>query len=109
MRIGLALLCFAYVLSQFYRTFLAVLTGPLAEDIGAGPEDLALASGLWFLVFAAMQVPVGSALDRVGPGARPRSCCWWAAGAGRWSSPWRRRPGMSRSPWRCWGSAVRRC
>lgn len=67
MRIGLALLCFAYVLSQFYRTFLAVLTGPLAEDIGAGPEDLALASGLWFLVFAAMQVPVGSALDRVGP------------------------------------------
>ncbi|NCQ23854.1 MAG: MFS transporter [Rhodobacteraceae bacterium CG17_big_fil_post_rev_8_21_14_2_50_63_15] len=67
MRVGLALLCLAYVLSQFFRAFLAVLSGVLARDIGTTPDDLAFASGLWFLVFAAMQLPVGWALDRVGP------------------------------------------
>jgi len=67
MRAGLVLLCAAYVLSQFYRSFLAVLTKVLEQDVGAGPEDLANASGLWFLAFAAMQIPVGAALDRVGP------------------------------------------
>ena len=67
MRAGLALLCLAYVLSQFFRAFLAVLSGPLERDLGTTPEDLALASGLWFLVFAAMQIPVGWALDRIGP------------------------------------------
>ena len=67
MRAGLTLLCLAYVLSQFFRAFLAVLSGPLERDLGATPDDLAFASGLWFLVFAAMQIPVGWALDRVGP------------------------------------------
>lgn len=67
MRAGLALLCLAYVLSQFFRAFLAVLSGPLARDIGMTPDDLAFASGLWFIVFAAMQLPVGWALDRFGP------------------------------------------
>ena len=67
MRIGLVLLCAAYVLSQFYRSFLAVLTEALKTDLGASAEDLANASGLWFLAFALMQIPVGEALDRVGP------------------------------------------
>jgi MFS family permease len=67
MRAGLVLLSLAYVLSQFFRAFLAVLSGPLALDIGATPDDLALASGLMFVTFAAMQLPVGWALDRVGP------------------------------------------
>lgn len=67
MRIDLVLLCLAYVLSQFFRAFLAVLTQVLETDVGATPADLAFASGLWFLVFAAMQIPVGAALDRVGP------------------------------------------
>ncbi len=67
MHAGLVVLCLAYVLSQFFRAFLAVLTADLGRDIGATPEDLAFASGLWFLVFAAMQIPVGWALDRVGP------------------------------------------
>ncbi|MBE0453731.1 MFS transporter [Roseovarius autotrophicus] len=67
MRAGLVLLCLAYVLSQFFRAFLAVLSGPLERDIGTTPDDLAFASGLWFLVFAAMQLPVGAALDRLGP------------------------------------------
>lgn len=67
MRAGIAALVGAYVLSQFYRAFLAVLTPDLQADLGATPADLAAASGLWFLVFAACQVPVGAALDRWGP------------------------------------------
>lgn len=67
MKIGIASLVAAYVLSQFYRAFLAVLAPVLGAEIGTTPEDLARASGLWFLVFAAMQIPVGLALDRIGP------------------------------------------
>lgn len=67
MKTGIACLFAAYVLSQFYRAFLAVLTPVLKAELGATPEDLATASGLWFLTFAAMQIPVGAALDRVGP------------------------------------------
>lgn len=67
MRLGIAALVLGYVLSQFYRAFLAVLTPVLAKDIGASPGDLANASGLWFLTFALMQVPIGFALDAYGP------------------------------------------
>jgi MFS family permease len=67
MKTGIAALVIAYVFSQFYRAFLAVLTPDLAADLGASAEQLARASGLWFLVFAAMQIPVGAALDRIGP------------------------------------------
>ena len=64
---GIISLCLAYVLSQFFRSFLAVLTGILGQDIGVTPDDLSTASGLWFLSFALMQIPVGGALDRIGP------------------------------------------
>ncbi len=81
MRAGLILLCLAYVLSQFYRAFLAVLGEVLARDIGAGPEDLAFASGLWFLAFAGAQIPVGWALDQIGP-RRTASAMLLVGGAG---------------------------
>ncbi|WP_420396596.1 MFS transporter [Nioella sp.] len=64
---GMIFLVLAYVLSQFYRAFLAVLSPVLGVEIGAGAEDLAMASGLWFVTFAAMQIPVGWALDHIGP------------------------------------------
>lgn len=67
MRFGVFCLLLAYLLSQFYRAFLAVLAPALQADIGASATDLARASGLWFLAFAAMQIPVGWALDRIGP------------------------------------------
>nr|WP_321249954.1 MFS transporter [uncultured Ruegeria sp.] len=67
MQAGLVVLCLAYVLSQFFRAFLAVLSVDLGRDLGATPEDLAFASGLWFFIFALMQIPVGWALDRIGP------------------------------------------
>lgn len=80
MRIGLAVLIAAYVLSQFYRAFLAVLAPVLQADIGATPAELATASGLWFLAFAAMQLPIGASLDRFGP--RLTSATLFAVGAG---------------------------
>ncbi|HMO71804.1 MAG TPA: MFS transporter [Paracoccaceae bacterium] len=67
MRAGIAALVAAYVLSQFFRAFLAVLAPALSADLGATAADLAAASGVWFLAFAAMQLPVGWALDRIGP------------------------------------------
>ena len=81
MQAGLILLCLAYVLSQFFRAFLAVLSTALSQDIGTGPEDLAFASGLWFLSFAAMQLPVGWALDTIGP-RRTASVLLLLGGAG---------------------------
>ena len=67
MKAGLVFLVLAYVLSQFYRAFLAVMAPALSRDIGAGPEVLSMASGLWFIAFAAMQIPVGWSLDHIGP------------------------------------------
>ena len=81
MRAGLTLLCLAYVLSQFFRAFLAVLAKVLEADIGTDAEALAQASGLWFLSFAAMQIPVGWALDKIGP-RRTASTLLLLGGAG---------------------------
>ena len=64
---GIAALAVGYVLSQFYRSFLAVLTPQLQTEIGMTPSALSLALGAWFAAFALMQFPVGAALDRFGP------------------------------------------
>lgn len=64
---GLISLAVAYVLSQFYRSFLAVLTPQLSAELGADKADLSLASGMWFITFALMQFIVGVCLDRYGP------------------------------------------
>ncbi|MCB1342369.1 MAG: MFS transporter [Pseudooceanicola sp.] len=82
MQAGLVLLCLAYVLSQFFRAFLAVLTAVLERDLGAGPEQLADASGFWFLSFALMQLPVGWLLDRVGPRRTAASLLLLGGGGG---------------------------
>ncbi|MGB0799738.1 MAG: MFS transporter, partial [Planktomarina sp.] len=50
-----------------FRAFLAVLAPVLDADLGATAVDLTNASSAWFLVFAAMQIPVGWALDTIGP------------------------------------------
>ncbi|WP_149589233.1 MFS transporter [Tabrizicola flagellatus] len=80
MRIGIAALILAYILSQFYRAFLAVLSPVLTRDLGVTAAELASASGWWFLAFAAMQIPIGAWLDRVGP--RLTSGLLMAVGAG---------------------------
>jgi predicted MFS family arabinose efflux permease len=81
MRAGIAFLVAGYTLSQFYRAFLAVLTPALKADIGATAGDLAISLGLWFLTFALMQIPVGIALDRIGP-RRTAAVLLGAGGAG---------------------------
>lgn len=64
---GIAALAVSYVLSQFFRSFLAVLTPVLVGELGMTKAELALASGAYFLVFALAQFGVGVALDRAGP------------------------------------------
>ena len=81
MNAGLIFLTLAYVLSQFYRAFLAVLAPDLAADLGIGADALSRASAIWFVAFAAMQLPIGWALDRVGP-RRTASALLGVAGAG---------------------------
>ena len=76
---GLVALIIAYIFSQFYRAFLAVLAPALSADLGASAADLSTAAGLWFLVFAGLQVPIGVALDRFG--ARSTVSALFLAGA----------------------------
>jgi sugar phosphate permease len=64
---GILALTAAYVLSQFFRSFLAVLTPALTAELGATKADLSVASGAWFIAFALMQFVVGVSLDRFGP------------------------------------------
>lgn len=77
---GIAALLASYVLSQFYRSFLAVLTPNLIDEVGADKTDLSQASGGWFLAFALMQFAVGVSLDRYGP--RRTAAYLLAVGAG---------------------------
>lgn len=58
---------FGYTLSQFYRSFVAVIAPELAAELALSPADLANVSAAWYLVFALAQFPVGVALDRIGP------------------------------------------
>lgn len=80
MKRGLFVLILAYVLSQFYRAFLPVLAPVLQADIGATPADLSFAAAVWFITFAAMQIPIGAALDGIGP--RRTASVLFAFGAG---------------------------
>ncbi len=59
-------LLLAYVLSQFFRAFLAIVAGDLARDLGLDPRQLGDLSAIWFASFALAQFPVGAALDRFG-------------------------------------------
>ena len=93
MRSSLIILALAYILSQFYRAFLAVLAPPLQTELFATSAQLSAASGYWFLAFAIMQVPVGWALDNLGPRRTTSALLGFGAGGGAMvfavaSSPW---------------------
>lgn len=62
-----AVLIAAYLLSQFFRAFLAVIAPELGRDVGLGPEGLGAVSAAFFAAFALAQVPIGMAFDRIGP------------------------------------------
>jgi sugar phosphate permease len=59
--------CLLFTFSQFYRSSIAVISPNLVEDLNLDTEDLGLISAAFFYAFAAMQIPVGLYLDRVGP------------------------------------------
>jgi MFS family permease len=56
-----------YFLSYFYRTINAVISAELSSSMHLRASDLGLLTAVYFLSFAAMQLPVGVALDRYGP------------------------------------------
>jgi sugar phosphate permease len=57
---------FAYLVAVFHRTSLGVTGVQAAERFGIGASTLALFSVLQLAVYAAMQIPVGVMLDRLG-------------------------------------------
>lgn len=66
------LACFApfaagYFISFIFRTINAVAGPDIVAELGLDPAQLGLLTGAYFLAFAAMQLPVGMALDRFGP------------------------------------------
>ena len=62
-----AVLSLMFVISQFYRVSNAVIARDLVRDLGLTPEGLGFLGGAFFYSFAVVQVPMGAALDRIGP------------------------------------------
>ena len=58
---------FGYYIAFLFRTINAVMAAPLAKELGLGADDLGLLTSIYFLTFAAAQIPVGILLDRFGP------------------------------------------
>ncbi|TDF63562.1 MFS transporter [Cupriavidus sp. L7L] len=65
---GIAILTFAFALSQFFRSCLAVMAPELQHDFGMSPAGYGALSSSFFLAFAVAQIPVGIAFDRYGVG-----------------------------------------
>ena len=68
-RIAVIFLAFAftYFLSALLRAVTATLAPAFSVELGLRAGDLGLLAGAYFLGFAAMQLPLGRALDRFGP------------------------------------------
>jgi len=62
-----AILCFAFLISQFYRASVGVLAPALMEEFSLSANLLGTLGGSYFLVFAVAQIPCGILLDRYGP------------------------------------------
>ena len=58
---------FGYYIAYLFRTINAVMAAPLATELGLGADDLGLLTSVYFLTFAAAQIPIGILLDRFGP------------------------------------------
>jgi MFS family permease len=56
-----------YYIAYLFRTINAVMAAPLATELGLGADDLGLLTSVYFLTFAAAQIPIGILLDRYGP------------------------------------------
>jgi len=58
---------FAYFLSALLRAVTATLAPVFSSELDLRPADLGFLAGAYFLGFAALQLPLGRALDRFGP------------------------------------------
>jgi predicted MFS family arabinose efflux permease len=58
---------FTYFFSALLRAVTATLAPAFSAELGLRAADLGLLAGAYFLGFAAMQLPLGRALDRFGP------------------------------------------
>ena len=56
-----------YYLAYLFRTINAVIAAPLAMELGLDAGDLGLLTSVYFLTFAAAQIPIGCLLDQYGP------------------------------------------
>jgi predicted MFS family arabinose efflux permease len=65
---GIVALTFAFALSQFFRSCLAVMAPELQHDFGLSPAGFGALSSCFFLSFAIAQIPIGIAFDRYGVG-----------------------------------------
>lgn len=71
-----------YFLSYLYRTVNAVLAPEIGRAIHLGASDIGLMTGVYFIAFAAAQLPLGILLDRFGPRrVEAILLCFAAAGA----------------------------
>lgn len=72
-----------YFLSYLYRTINAVLSPYLIAELRLDATDLGLLTSVYFLTFAAFQLPLGVLLDRFGPRrVAAKLLLFAAAGAG---------------------------
>ena len=62
-----AAFAFTYFLSALLRAVTATLAPVFSAELGLRASDLGLLAGAYFLGFASMQLPLGTALDRYGP------------------------------------------
>ena len=60
-------LALGYAISYFYRNANAIIEGDLVQELGLGAADLGLLTSVYFISFAAFQLPLGVLLDRYGP------------------------------------------
>ena len=59
--------CLLFVLSQFYRASVAVISPQLIGELALDTPQLSLISAAFFYAFALMQIPISMYLDGIGP------------------------------------------
>jgi len=61
------LACLLFVLSQFYRASVAVISPDLIQEMAIDTRQLSLISAVFFYAFAITQIPITMYLDGIGP------------------------------------------
>jgi len=69
-----------FYLTILFRTINALISGQLTSDLALRAADIGLLTSVYFLTFAAAQIPIGSLLDRYGPRRVQSALLFVAAG-----------------------------